>query len=820
MTPIGIDLGTTNSCVAVVEGNTAVVLDQSFGLPTMPSVIAEDREGQLLIGLDALNVQHPLHRYGFVKRHMATRATFAFGSPGEEVTRDAAWISGQYLRVLRDKAVQALDDEVSAVVTVPAHFDQRDRQQVRDACAGAGLDLIVLLEEPIAAGLAFHSFQRSLSRTEAGHVLVFDLGGGTLDTTLCTVNRGRMEVVSLAGDKYLGGLEFDKALVQMAANQLREQGIGLPATGSMNEGMSRSSWLWDLLCGAERCKKRLSNDDEVHWQEDLMVAGRRAFIDLRVRREVFEAAIGQHLQRCFGYADATLLGGDEPATADPKRLREAVSQLDCILLVGGSTKVPAIAAGLRDHYLTRTGIDVDIQSHRPDECVAIGAALHARQRSKRRAHSLGGARISFPVPPLAEVNASVSELPRLHGRVSGAGPGSSLALLSPAGESTLELDGGRFLVPPLALEPGLNTFTLVLREGGADVDRVEIAVERGRGIIDVAATGLTAPISLRLVDGHRELLAKSTPEGTWSTLELYTNDDHPTLRAPLYEGDHPVGTLEVRSAGRAGALVRISGACIGAALSLRLEVDGEVAEHTLELEPMRMGEGRSALDKRRLELVRQAEDTLSEHRANGGPVYEHLRLALEWLAIELQLEFENPAGDDGRITALLLRLERLCDELARYTLSAEGLTRRIESTLEATERNDDTDLADRLRALLPPLQQGTPDRDLLEDTNTQLTSIQRESFRRHPVSLEATDVAARIDEIRQRIVAIQTHAPDPQIQKRARTAEQVLSQLERSGRTLDERWHRLWLLDQENVAPLFYQVVIRARQAGLLRSAR
>lgn len=388
--PIGIDLGTTNCCAAWIDGDAIHVLTDEANRVTMPSVLAETTDGKRLVGFGARNLESPPRfRHGFVKRHLGTDVSFPLGD-GDHT---AAEISAHYLRELKRRAESALGEEVAAVVTVPAHFEQIHLEETRVAARQAGLELIDLILEPVAAAVAWFHDEAPAGARASGKVLVYDLGGGTFDVTVCSrlSREGHQHVEvganrrAFGGDKYLGGLDFDKALVGLARAQL--QRLGVPEA-DLGRGLPTQPWLWSLLASAEAVKRKLSEEHAYLWQHTVQLGDRSVELQLNVTRADFERVIGRFLDDTIAHCDGALLMNgrgrsilQRSATHDREIIDREVQTLDAVLLVGGSTRVPAVAQRLRRYVLDHGAPDVPVRSYKPDECVAIGAALHAATKA-------------------------------------------------------------------------------------------------------------------------------------------------------------------------------------------------------------------------------------------------------------------------------------------------------------------------------------------------------------------------------------------------------------------------------------------------------
>ena len=343
---IGIDLGTTNSCVAVMEGGEAVVIPNPEGARTTPSVVAE-AGGQRMIGQVAKRqaVTNPDNTIMSIKRKMGQKVGVKMG--GKEYSPQD--ISAMILQKLTADAEAYLGETVSqAVITVPAYFSDAQRQATKDAGKIAGLDVLRIINEPTAAALAY-----GLDKDDAQTVLVFDLGGGTFDVSLLELDDGVFQVKATSGDNHLGGDDFDQRIINFLVDEFRKtEGIDLAAD---KMAMQR------LREAAEKAKIELSGmmSTNINLPFITAVNGMPKHLDVNLTRAQFENMTRDLVERTMGPTRQAI--SDAGVT---------VNDIDRILLVGGSTRIPAVQAEIRKilNKEPHKGIN-------PDECVALGAAI-------------------------------------------------------------------------------------------------------------------------------------------------------------------------------------------------------------------------------------------------------------------------------------------------------------------------------------------------------------------------------------------------------------------------------------------------------------
>ncbi|MBJ7295517.1 MAG: molecular chaperone DnaK, partial [Dolichospermum sp.] len=369
---VGIDLGTTNSCVAVMEGGKPTVIANAEGFRTTPSVVAFAKNGDNLVGQIAKRqaVMNPENTFYSVKRFIgrrfeeitneATEVSYKVLSSGGNVKVDSPGagkqfapeeISAKVLRKLVEDASKYLGETVTqAVITVPAYFNDSQRQATKDAGKIAGIDVLRIINEPTAASLAY-GFDKKSNET----ILVFDLGGGTFDVSVLEVGDGVFEVLSTSGDTHLGGDDFDKKIVDFLAEKFKkDEGIDLRKD---KQALQR------LTEAAEKAKIELSSVSQAEINLPFITATQEGpkHLDTTLTRAKFEELCSDLIDRCRIPVEDALKGAKLNKT-----------NIDEVVLVGGSTRIPAV----QDVVKRVLGKEPN-QTVNPDEVVAVGAAIQA-----------------------------------------------------------------------------------------------------------------------------------------------------------------------------------------------------------------------------------------------------------------------------------------------------------------------------------------------------------------------------------------------------------------------------------------------------------
>ena len=359
---IGIDLGTTNSCVAVVEGGEAIIVPSSTGARTTPSVVAFAKSGERLIGEVAKRqlTTNAGRTISSVKRHMGS--DWFVNIDGKKYK--AQTISAMVLMQLKKDAEDFTGAPVTdAVITVPAYFNDVQRQATKDAGRIAGLNVLRIINEPTSAALSY-----GLNHGETQKVMVYDLGGGTFDVSVIEIADGVIEVLATAGDNHLGGDDFDARIVEWIVREFKSQhkvdlSKDITAIHRVEEA-------------AEKAKKELSTSEStnINLPYLLQVKGEPIHLDVTLTRAKFQELVHDLVERTVGPVQNAL----QDAGIAP-------SELGRVLLVGGSTRIPIVQAKVRE----LTGKEPS-RNINPDECVAMGAAILGSTLSGNALVAAGG----------------------------------------------------------------------------------------------------------------------------------------------------------------------------------------------------------------------------------------------------------------------------------------------------------------------------------------------------------------------------------------------------------------------------------------------
>jgi molecular chaperone DnaK len=370
---IGIDLGTTNSCVAVMEGNQPKIIENAEGMRTTPSIVAFTKDGEILVGQPAKRqaITNPENTVFAIKRLIGRRYDDPVVEKDKELVpykivrgdNGDAWveargkryspsqISSFILQKMKETAESYLGEKVTeAVITVPAYFNDSQRQATKDAGRVAGLDVLRIINEPTAAALAY-----GLEKKGSGTIAVYDLGGGTFDISILEIGEGVFEVKSTNGDTFLGGEDFDKRLIDHLAEEFRkEQGIDLRKDRLALQRLKEA---------AEKAKIELSSTTQTDVNLPFITADASGpkHLNIRLTRAKLEALVDDLIQ-----------GTVPPCKAALKDAEVSAAQLDEVILVGGQTRMPKVQETVKQLFGKEPHKGVN-----PDEVVALGAAIQA-----------------------------------------------------------------------------------------------------------------------------------------------------------------------------------------------------------------------------------------------------------------------------------------------------------------------------------------------------------------------------------------------------------------------------------------------------------
>ncbi|MEW5826974.1 MAG: molecular chaperone DnaK [Candidatus Bipolaricaulota bacterium] len=348
---IGIDLGTTNSCVAVLEGGSPEIITNSEGERITPSVVAFTDGGERLVGRLARRqaIMNPGNTIASIKREMGTDHRVKIHVDGKVTEYSPEQISAMILQKLKADAEAHLGGKVTkAVITVPAYFNDSQRQATKDAGTIAGLEVMRIINEPTAAALAY-----GLDKQHEQTILVYDLGGGTFDVSILEIGDGVFDVLAVDGDTRLGGDDFDQRIIEWLRDEFRkDSGIDLSKDAS---AMQR------LKDAAEAAKKELSSRMETTINLPYITADASGpkHLEKKLSRARFESMIEDYLKRTVAIVDATL-----------KESGKTPDQIHQVVLVGGSTRIPKVQELVASRIPGKINREIN-----PDEVVAAGAAI-------------------------------------------------------------------------------------------------------------------------------------------------------------------------------------------------------------------------------------------------------------------------------------------------------------------------------------------------------------------------------------------------------------------------------------------------------------
>ncbi|MBB4932949.1 actin-like ATPase involved in cell morphogenesis [Lipingzhangella halophila] len=543
----GIDLGTTNSCIAVPanadipgkqrlieerwlrEVGDALVITNPDKSPTTPSAVWVGPDGTVEVGLRAKNkarvatAETDTKPAMFFKRDMGTDQLFTAG----HATLTPVEASAEILRHLKARAEEVLGVPVErAIITVPAFFEVTAKNETTEAGRKAGLEVVETLIEPVAAALAYSRMSSSEALENQQTFLVYDLGGGTFDTSVVTWDpEVGFENRSFHGDRYLGGYDFDRAIVSWLARRLPHHDLDLDPDVPADARI-----LSQLLSTAEQTKHELTQFTETDIVNQHLAdrTGEPMSIHEPISRADFEALIESAVKDTVSHCDQTL-----------EQARITKDQLNEIVMVGGSSRMPVVGQVLSDHF----GRSARILN--PDLCVAVGAALKAATVARRS----GYLELDHPepMPGATDIGGRVMAGGRL------AAPSTAKVVLT-SDDGALSRtespdDSGRFLFEDVPLQDAdENGFTVQVIADGAEIDAQQFSVEPGSEAVPPPSGDVLAhDFSVELVDGLHTVVEVGTMLPYRTQFRLETASRGAELRVRLFEGMVPVGEVDVEN---------------------------------------------------------------------------------------------------------------------------------------------------------------------------------------------------------------------------------------------------------------------------------
>lgn len=525
MSACGIDLGTTNSCIFVVDGDAGRLISDEQGNPIFPSVVHATLDGRRSVGHVARNRMGEMPApVAAVKRLMGTTETVLLGRERKSPVQVSALILA-FLRELAESRTGGRIDR--AVVTVPAYFSHIQRQQTDEAGRLAGFRDVVTLLEPVAAALAYSL----ASEQEALRIFVYDLGGGTFDATVLEKDpHGGISVLAFGGDPFLGGEDVDARLGRVLLTRLQELGYRLDLDLERPEDFSRFQ---RLRFWAELAKRELSTRDEVSLVRQGLFEdqdGNTVDLDLTLSRRELEECAADLIERSMEASLATLA-----KTAVP------LESIDEIIMVGGMSRMPLVQRRLAELFKREPKV-VD-----PDLIVARGAAIKAREVFGEQEVAPSGLRLELRYP---------SRTDQIRVRIGGLFDhpltGHTVYLISDREERSQDLAGSdRFTFEEVALEAEAESlFTLAVEDaGGRSVLERQVKIvhdPRCRPVVRSPGSVVTRAIQVRTLDALVPLFPENTALPYTASHVFETADQSGSIVVPIWEDQHEVTRLEIR----------------------------------------------------------------------------------------------------------------------------------------------------------------------------------------------------------------------------------------------------------------------------------
>jgi len=835
---VGIDLGTTNCCVAVVDNGEAKVIeiDQRH---TMPSIIAQQRDGTIIVGTRAKVCKDPLYRYSFVKRHMGLNLDYPF----KDRSYSPPEISACYLAELKKKAEEILGAEIAAVITVPAHFEENHMAQTRQAAEIADLELLEIIREPNAAAIAYLSAQE-LQNLKHEVILVYDLGGGTMDATVCIMKENHISVgaggKAYGGDKFLGGFDFDKMLIQHIKPILKEKGFQFDKI-QLDDNKSIvyfPPYMWALLKEAEKVKIELSKETIAEWNQELELTENNQLIQIHqeIKRSEFNKLVNNLLEDTLKYCDEALLKNGKSSAGikglnDLEIIKQQAQSLNTVILVGGSSRIPYVKEKIEKHLKEKYNAKPPIKLFKPDECVAIGAAYHAETFSiNRRSYS---EKINFvwDVPPKKDVPIDCEQQISLSGTIEGCSDADVMLEMTIKNEknnkkvTTQQVaisSDFKFVLPAFNLQEGKNELQLTLKDknGSELTSHKEIII---RGGITINPGGLARDIYIRLTDRMKILLPQGTQPGTSHKETFYTSDDSNNIIAPLFEGYHPIGTLEFEANGIANTPVDLETNYESGKINVDVTIKGNHQKEIVTLKPLTIDTNRQKLMDKFYKLQESIASIFKNWPSDIGKI-AIFKQECQALYADLTMEFENPIFDVARIDDRLSRLEILNWKLNQFSNTKEGIETRINyfrkilgsqwSEIEGKEQ-----FFQKLEDIETKLSK-TQDQNVLITLNFELDEVEIAiASRIRKVTITSNVIDMKEKELIEKINKIYDCGNlDNTTTSNLKEIENVIKKIQTGNLHPSERYNRLLTIEFDRLRPIYYEKIVKASQKGLLRS--
>jgi len=658
---VGIDLGTTNSEIAMVPPSEREILiyQDRFGRKTIPSSVAWDAEkGALVVGraARARRGKEPAPVES-IKRVMGQAARSKLGDsellPEEVSSKILAELASAMKGFLAEKASEGVEMRVGrAVITVPAYFDAPQIEATRKAGELAGLDVIGILQEPTAAAI-YHSWKQKQS---GGHVLVYDLGGGTFDVSILRCVAGEYQVLAIDGDNFLGGDDFDRRYAEHLRKELVKRGYKLEL--DVRHDSADRARFERLVNFAQEIKESLSTSETVNFsRSDMFVDknGEPVGFDAEIGRAEYEAIIADLVEQTIACSERALEEAKKTANI-------TIADIDQVILVGGSTRVPLVKRRVTE-ALASLCKGKEPLADEVDTIVALGAAIHAAQ--------LGGLGIQETARGLGVTFTSPLVSPKPTVRLAGelkveSGSAATIAILD--GDSKVaeaELVGGRFKVDVTPPGEGDRDVAIeVFSADGTSLGSVPFVLYRGevrpRASALSRAAVIAKDVGIEVVRaGRRErriLLAKGAGLPTETKYTFYTADQSGTVVLRLLQGRMPIKTLAINVARDlpVGSPVELSLKCDEA---MRVEARAVVAGQELWATVQAAEQLDFDKDGAVEQLLADAESNKQRAWGHSGEAY---RREIEKLSSAIREVLQT---DPAKLSALSARLRRLLDDL-------------------------------------------------------------------------------------------------------------------------------------------------------------